>query len=59
MTSTIRLAIFLISLKLIILMTNETLKLVQSERDYGPIIPMYIINIFMDLSIQIMKFIII
>jgi hypothetical protein len=51
MTSTIRLAILNITSKLIILMTNETLKLVQLERDYGPIIPMYIINIFMDPSI--------
>jgi len=47
------------SLKLIILMTNEALKLVQSKQDYGHIIPMYVINIFMDPSIQIMKFIII
>ncbi len=38
-------------------MTNEALKLVQSKRDYGFIILMYIINIFMDPSIQIMKFI--
>jgi len=38
-------------------MTNEALKLVQLKRNYGPIIPMYIINIFMDPSIQIMKFI--
>jgi hypothetical protein len=36
---------------LIILMINEALKLVQSKRDYGPIIPMYIINVFMDLAI--------
>ncbi len=40
-------------------MTNEALKLVQSKQNCGPIIPMYIINIFMDLSIQRMKFIII
>jgi hypothetical protein len=32
-------------------MTNETLKLVQSKHDSGPIIPMYIINISMDPSI--------
>jgi len=51
MTSIARWAIFLISLKLITLMINEALKLVQSKRDYGPIIPMYIINIFMDLAI--------
>ncbi len=48
---------FFISLKLIILMINEALKLVQSKQDYGFIIPMYIINILMDPSIQIMKFI--
>jgi hypothetical protein len=42
---------FLISLKLIILLTNETLKLVKSKQDCGPIIPMYVINIFMDPSI--------
>jgi hypothetical protein len=36
------------SLKMIILMTNETLKLVQSKIVYGLIIPMYILNIFMD-----------
>ncbi len=47
----VRWAIFLISLKLIILTINETLKLVQSKQDYDPIIPIYIINIFMDLSI--------
>ncbi len=40
-------------------MINETLKLVESKQDSGPIIPMYTINIFMDISIQIMKFIII
>jgi hypothetical protein len=32
-------------------MTSEALKLVQSKHDYGPIIPMYIINILMDPSI--------
>jgi hypothetical protein len=32
-------------------MTNEAQKLVQSKWDYGPIIPMSIINIFMDPSI--------
>jgi hypothetical protein len=51
MTSIARWAIFLLSLKLIILMTNEALKLVQSKQDYGLIIPLYIINIFMDISI--------
>jgi len=43
--------IFSISLKLIILMINETLKLMQSKQGCGPIILMYIINIFMDPSI--------
>ncbi len=42
---------FVISLKLIILMTNEALKLVESKQDNGLIIPMYIINILMDPSI--------
>jgi hypothetical protein len=42
--------IFLISLKLIILMTNEALKLVQSKQNNGLIIPMYIINIFINPS---------
>jgi hypothetical protein len=39
-------------------MTNEALKLVQSKRDNNPIIPMYTINILMNLSIYIyiMKF---
>jgi len=32
-------------------MINQALKLVQSKQDYGPIIPMYIINILMDLVI--------
>jgi hypothetical protein len=32
-------------------MTNGILKLVQSKQDNGPIIPMYIINISMDISI--------
>jgi hypothetical protein len=41
----------LISLKLIILMTNEALKLMYSKWDSGLIIPMYIINTPMDLSI--------
>jgi hypothetical protein len=61
MTSIVRWAIFLISLKLIILMIDETLKLEKSKRDY-PIIPckkdgIFIpfcyggINIFMDPSI--------
>jgi len=48
MTSITRWVVFFISLKLIILMTNETLKLVQSKWDCGLIIPMYIINILMD-----------
>jgi hypothetical protein len=51
MTSIAQWAIFLMSLKLILLMTNEALKLVQSKQDYGLIIPMYIINILMDPSI--------
>jgi hypothetical protein len=32
-------------------MTNGVLKLMQSKQDHGPILPMYIINIFMDPSI--------
>jgi hypothetical protein len=40
-------------------MTNGTLKLMQSKQDCGLIIPMCIINISMDLSIYIMKLIII
>jgi hypothetical protein len=51
MANIARWAIFLISLKMIILMTNEALKLVQSKEDYGFIILMYIINIFVDPSI--------
>ncbi len=39
-------------------MTNEALKLMWSKLDNGPMIPMYTINILMDPSIQIMKFII-
>jgi hypothetical protein len=46
-----RWAIFLITLKLTILMTNEALKLVQSKQNNDHIIPMYIINISMDISI--------
>jgi hypothetical protein len=42
---------FLIPLKLTILMINEALKLVQSKPDNDPIIPIYIINIFMGFSI--------
>jgi hypothetical protein len=42
---------FLNPLKLIILMINEALKLVQSKQDSGLIIPIYIINILMDFSI--------
>jgi hypothetical protein len=55
MTSIAKWAVFLIPLKFIILMTNETLKLMQSKQDNGPIIPMYTINIFMDPSIYINK----
>jgi hypothetical protein len=51
MTSITKWAIFFISLKLIILMTNEPLKLVQSKQDNGFIIPMHIINIPMDPSL--------
>jgi hypothetical protein len=40
-------------------MTNEALKLMQSKRDCGLIILMYTINILMDFSIYVMKFIII
>jgi hypothetical protein len=43
--------IFKNSLKLIILLKNETLKLVESKRNSGLVIPMYIINIRMDPSI--------
>jgi hypothetical protein len=32
-------------------MTNEALKLVQSKQDCGAIVPMHIINIFMDILI--------
>ncbi len=32
-------------------MINEALKLVYRKRDNGPIMPMYTINIFMDISI--------
>jgi hypothetical protein len=49
MTSIARWAILKIPLKLIILVTNEALKLMQSKQDYGPIIPTYTINILMDL----------
>jgi len=38
-------------------MTNETLILLQSKCDSGPIIPMTNINIPMDLSIYIIKFV--
>ncbi len=48
MTSIARWAIFLIPLKLIILMINETLTLVKSKQDNDLIIPMYIINILMN-----------
>jgi hypothetical protein len=51
MTSITRWEFFLISLKLIILMINESLKLVQSKQYYDPIILIYIINIFMAPSI--------
>jgi hypothetical protein len=43
MTNIARWAILKIPLKLIILMTNEALKLMQSKRDCGPIIPMYVL----------------
>jgi hypothetical protein len=51
MTNIARWAILKFSLKLIILMTNEALKLMQSKGDCGHVIPMYIINILMDPSI--------
>ncbi len=50
MTNIFKCATFKFSLKLIIIMANETLKLMQSKWDYGLFIPMYIINIFMDPS---------
>jgi hypothetical protein len=50
MTIIARWAIFLIPLKLIILMINEILKLMQSKQDNDLIIPMYIINIPIDFS---------
>jgi hypothetical protein len=40
-----------IFIKIIILMTNEALKLMQSKQDYSPIILMHIISILMDPSI--------
>jgi hypothetical protein len=46
-------------LNLIILMTNEALNLLQSKCDSGPIIPMTSINIPMDPSIYIIKFVLI
>jgi hypothetical protein len=51
MTSKARWDILKNLLKLIILMTNEVVKSMQSKQECGPIIPMYIINIFMDPSI--------
>jgi hypothetical protein len=51
MTNIARWDILKISLKLIILITNEALKLVQSKQDYSLVILMYTINILMDLSI--------
>jgi hypothetical protein len=51
MTNIARWAILLIPLKLIILVTNEALKLVKSKQNNGLIIPMYSINIPMDASI--------
>jgi hypothetical protein len=51
MTNIAKWDILKFSLKLIILMTNEALKLMQSKQDYGLVILMYIINILMDLSI--------
>jgi hypothetical protein len=50
MTSIARWAIFLIPSKLIILMIDEALKLMQSKRGSGLIISMYMLNIPMDLS---------
>jgi hypothetical protein len=44
-------------LNLIILMVNEALILLQSKCDSGPIIPMTTINIPMDPSIYIIKFV--
>jgi hypothetical protein len=32
-------------------MINETLNLMQSKQDFGPIIPIYVVNILMDPSI--------
>ncbi len=37
-------------------MINEALKLMQSKRNNSPIVPMYTINIPMDISIQIIRF---
>jgi hypothetical protein len=51
MTNITRWSLFLIPLKLIILMTNEAFKLMQSKWNNGLIIPMYILNILMDTSI--------
>jgi hypothetical protein len=50
MTSIVKWAILKISLKLINIMPIEALMFVESKWDSSLIIPMYIINIFMDLS---------
>jgi len=50
MVSMVRWVIFYF-IKIDYLMPNEALKLMQSKWDYGPIIPMYIINMLMDLLI--------
>jgi len=39
-------------------MINENIQLVHSKQDYGPIISMYIINIYIDPSRWKLKFII-
>ncbi len=39
------------SIEIDYLMTDEALKLVSSKRVYGLIMPMYILNILVDLSI--------
>jgi len=51
MTNIARWTILKFSLKLIVLMINETLKLMQSKQNSHPTIPMYTINLPMDLSI--------
>jgi hypothetical protein len=51
MTNIVKWAILNFLLKLIILMTNEALRLMQSKQDCNLIIQMYIINILMDPSV--------